>query len=121
MMSTSMIHDIILIMRLFLIVLDSDKLINPSLSFQSQFLRTLSQRGFIHQCTDFEGLDKLLSTEVHASAYLGFDATAKSLHVGSLLQIMVLRLLQKAGHKPVILIGSILIKSFFKYNLRLIY
>eukprot|EP01035_Chromulina_nebulosa_P029792 gene29792-39520_t len=88
------------------IIADSEELINPSLSFQSQFLRTLSQRGFIHQCTDFEGLDKVLSTEVHASAYLGFDATAKSLHVGSLLQIMVLRQLQKAGHKPVILIGG---------------
>ena len=65
----------------------------------------MSARGFIHQCTDFEGLDKVLSTEANTSAYLGFDATAKSLHVGSLLQIMVLRQLQKAGHKPVILIG----------------
>jgi len=86
---------------------DSEKLLNPSLSFQSQFLRTMSARGFIHQCTDFEGLDKVLSTEANTSAYLGFDATAKSLHVGSLLQIMVLRQLQKAGHKPVILIGSL--------------
>lgn len=73
--------------------------------FNSSFLKVMQERGFIHQCTDFEGLDKLLTTET-VSAYLGFDATAKSLHVGSLLQIMILRHLQKSGHKPIVLIGG---------------
>lgn len=79
---------------------------SPLVAFDSKFLKTLSERGFIHQCTDFASLDKVLVTEKNAAAYLGFDATAKSLHVGSLLQIMVLRHLQSAGHKPVILIGD---------------
>lgn len=65
----------------------------------------MHSRGFIHQCTDFQALDDHLSQET-VVAYLGFDATAKSLHVGSLLQIMILRLLQKAGHKPIVLIGG---------------
>ena len=80
----------------------SDKLPDE---FKSSFLQTMSERGFIHQCTDFKSLDDKLAKEtVHA--YLGFDATAKSLHVGSLLQIMILRNLQKSGHKTVILIGG---------------
>ena len=74
-------------------------------NFQSPFLQTLLERGYIHQCTDFKGLDEKFSQGVVA-AYLGFDATAKSLHVGSLLQIMILRNLQKCGHKPIILIGG---------------
>ena len=74
-------------------------------SFKAPFLQTLLERGFIHQCTDFKSLDeKFLNSTV--SAYLGFDATASSLHVGSLLQIMILRNLQKSGHKPIILIGG---------------
>lgn len=73
-------------------------------SFQSAFLETLRQRGFIHQCTDFSGLDKRLEQPV--VAYLGFDATARSLHVGSLLQIMLLRNLQRCGHKPIVLVGG---------------
>lgn len=73
--------------------------------FNSTFLQTLLERGYIHQCTDFKGLEeKLVTTTV--SAYLGFDATASSLHVGSLLQIMILRTLQKCGHRPIILIGG---------------
>lgn len=90
-----------------MLYIEEDQLSTPPIPsiFQSSFLKTLSERGFIHQCTDFEGLDKILTSEVNSSAYLGFDATAKSLHVGSLLQIMVLRHLQNAGHKPVILIG----------------
>jgi len=69
------------------------------------------ERGYIHQCTDYAGLDRAMSATVSSdcgpvSAYLGFDATAASLHVGSLLQIMILRALQKSGHKPVVLLGG---------------
>lgn len=74
--------------------------------FKSSFLQTLKDRGFIHQCTDFRALDDKLCAGPPVSAYLGFDATASSLHVGSLLQIMILRTLQKSGHKPIILIGG---------------
>eukprot|EP01038_Epipyxis_sp_PR26KG_P004802 gene4802-6730_t len=74
-------------------------------SFTTPFLQTLLKRGFINQCTDYKGLDGIFSNST-VSAYLGFDATAKSLHVGSLLQIMILRTLQKSGHKPIILIGG---------------
>jgi tyrosyl-tRNA synthetase len=72
---------------------------------KSEFLKTLAERGFIHQCTDLEALDAQLSAGPVA-AYIGFDATADSLHVGSLVQIMTLRWLQKCGHKPVVLIGG---------------
>jgi hypothetical protein len=75
-------------------------------SFKSKFLNIMSERGFIHQCTDFHSLDEKLSTVEPVAAYLGFDATARSLHVGSLLQIMILRNLQKSGHKPVVLVGG---------------
>ncbi len=73
--------------------------------FKSAFLSTLSSRGFIHQCTDEAALDALASDSV-VPAYIGFDATADSLHVGSLVQIMMLRHLQKSGHKPVVLMGG---------------
>ncbi|MBD2749019.1 tyrosine--tRNA ligase [Microvirga sp. BT688] len=72
---------------------------------KSEFLKTLTERGFIHQCTDLAALDERLSAGPVA-AYIGFDATADSLHVGSLVQIMTLRWLQKCGHKPVVLIGG---------------
>lgn len=72
---------------------------------KSEFLKTLTERGFIHQCTDLAALDERLSGGPVA-AYIGFDATADSLHVGSLVQIMTLRWLQKCGHKPVVLIGG---------------
>ncbi|KFG69954.1 tyrosine--tRNA ligase [Microvirga sp. BSC39] len=72
---------------------------------KSEFLKTLTERGFIHQCTDLTALDERLSAGAVA-AYIGFDATADSLHVGSLVQIMTLRWLQKCGHKPVVLIGG---------------
>lgn len=72
---------------------------------KSSFLQILNERGFIHQGSNLEGLDHLLSTEV-VTAYIGFDATADSLHVGSLVQIMMLRWLQKTGHRPVILMGG---------------
>ncbi|WP_207477525.1 tyrosine--tRNA ligase [Arenibaculum pallidiluteum] len=74
-------------------------------SFRSDFLRTLHERGFIHQCTDPEGLDALAAAG-GLPGYIGFDATADSLHVGSLVQIMMLRWLQKTGNKPVVLMGG---------------
>ncbi len=71
----------------------------------SDFLRILQERGFIHQCTDFEGLDAL-AEQGSLTAYIGFDATADSLHVGSLVQIMMLRWLQETGHRPIVLMGG---------------
>ena len=73
--------------------------------YQSTLLRLLDERGYIHQLTDAEGLDKLANEGV-VPGYIGFDATAPSLHVGSLVQIMMLRRLQQAGHKPVVLMGG---------------
>src|ERR1700758_1421027 len=72
---------------------------------QSDFLREATERGFVFQCTDTEGLDALLRAG-RVTAYIGFDCTADSLHVGSLVQIMILRLLQKHGHKPLVLLGG---------------
>ena len=72
---------------------------------KSPFLQVMRDRGFFHQCTGLEELDKKMSSE-SISAYLGFDATADSLHVGSLLQIMILRHLQQAGHRPIVLVGG---------------
>lgn len=74
-------------------------------AFSSAFLKTLSERGYIHQCSDPSGLDECLNTET-VTAYIGFDCTAPSLHVGSLVQIMMLRWLQKTGHKPIVLMGG---------------
>ena len=71
----------------------------------SQFLQTFVARGYLHQCTDLEGLDALAAKQ-SVTSYVGYDCTAPSLHVGSLLQIMILRHLQKAGHKPVVLMGG---------------
>ena len=68
-------------------------------------MQVMEERGFIHQCTDATALDKRLSKE-RVTAYIGFDCTAPSLHVGSLIQIMVLRWLQKTGHKPIVLLGG---------------
>ena len=75
------------------------------MTYQSTLLRLLDERGYIHQLTDAEGLDKLAANQV-VPAYIGFDATAPSLHVGSLVQIMMLRRLQQAGHKPIVLMGG---------------
>jgi len=69
------------------------------------FLKELSARGYIHQCTDEAGLDGL-AKKGNLTAYIGFDCTAPSLHVGSLLGIMMLRKLQQAGHKPIVLMGG---------------
>lgn len=73
---------------------------------KSPFLQVMRDRGFLHQCTGITALDEKLIEKGCASAYLGFDATADSLHVGSLLQIMILRHLQKSGHRPIVLIGG---------------
>lgn len=73
--------------------------------YQSDLLNTLSSRGYIHQTTDAEALDALAAKQI-VPAYIGFDATAPSLHVGSLVQIMMLRRLQQAGHKPIVLMGG---------------
>ncbi len=68
-------------------------------------MRVLSERGFIHQCTDDAALDAL-AARGRIAAYIGFDCTADSLHVGSLVQIMMLRWLQKTGHRPIVLLGG---------------
>src|SRR5271169_5556782 len=73
--------------------------------FKADFLRTLSERGYIHQITDATGLDARANSGV-MSAYIGFDATADSLHIGNLVQIMLLRRLQQAGHRPIVLMGG---------------
>jgi tyrosyl-tRNA synthetase len=72
---------------------------------KSDFLHELESRGYIHQCTDQAGLDKLVRGET-VTGYIGFDCTAPSLHVGNLLGIMMLRKLQAAGHRPIVLIGG---------------
>jgi tyrosyl-tRNA synthetase len=72
---------------------------------KSDFLRTLQERGFIHQCSDFAGLDDL-AAKGQAIGYIGFDATAPSLHAGSLVQIMMLHWLQKTGNKAIALMGG---------------
>ncbi|AOW47330.1 tyrosine--tRNA ligase [Acetobacter ascendens] len=73
--------------------------------FKSSFMREAAARGFIFQCTDADALDALMA-EKSVAAYIGFDPTADSLHVGSLIQIMMLRLLQKHGHRPIALVGG---------------
>ncbi len=72
---------------------------------KSEFLQIMLDRGFVADCTDYEGLDEAL-VKGGMPAYIGFDATAKSLHVGSLIQIMMLRWLQKTGGKPITLMGG---------------
>jgi tyrosyl-tRNA synthetase len=73
--------------------------------YKSEFIRSVVERGYLHQCTDLEKLDAR-AKEKPISAYIGFDCTASSLHAGSLVPIMLLRLLQKSGHKPVVLMGG---------------
>lgn len=73
--------------------------------YKSEFLNTLFTRGYIHQCSDFGGLDALAAAN-KAVAYIGFDCTASSLHVGSLVQIMLLHWLQQTGNKPIVLMGG---------------
>lgn len=73
--------------------------------FKSEFLNVLSERGFVHQISDAEGLDAA-AAKGPISGYIGFDATASSLHAGSLVQIMMLRWMQKTGHRPITLMGG---------------
>ncbi|MEM9468584.1 MAG: tyrosine--tRNA ligase [Pseudomonadota bacterium] len=75
------------------------------MTYKSDFLNILTQRGFIHQCSDFDALDAKLM-EGAQSAYIGFDATAQSLHVGNLTGIMMLYWFQQTGHKPITLMGG---------------
>ncbi|ASJ91296.1 tyrosine--tRNA ligase [Porphyrobacter sp. CACIAM 03H1] len=74
-------------------------------TYESALLRLLDERGYIHQLTDAAGLDALAARQI-VPGYIGFDATAPSLHIGSLVQIMMLRRLQQAGHKPVVVMGG---------------
>jgi tyrosyl-tRNA synthetase len=74
--------------------------------YRSDFLQTIAERGYIHQCTDADGLDALLTSGTPKSAYIGFDCTADSLHVGSMVPIMLLRRYQQCGHKPIVLMGG---------------
>jgi len=77
-------------------------MVNP----RSPFIDAVVSRGYMHQCTDLDGLDALMAERPPVAAYIGFDCTADSLHVGSLVQIMLLRRLQKAGQKPIVLMGG---------------
>ena len=74
-------------------------------NFQSDLLRLLNDRGYIHQLTDAEALDSLAAKSI-IPGYIGFDVTADSLHVGNLVQIMLLRRLQQSGHKPIVVMGG---------------
>ena len=75
-------------------------------NYKSEFLNVVKERGFLHQCTDLNGLDTLLAQETKTTAYIGFDCTAPSLHVGSLMQIMIL-LVNKSCNKCLI-VGHVL-------------
>lgn len=72
---------------------------------KSDFLRVMIERGYLADCTDYQGLDEALSQGV-VTAYIGYDATAASLHVGHLLNVMMLRWLQRTGHRPITLMGG---------------
>ncbi|NQV48372.1 MAG: tyrosine--tRNA ligase [Rhodospirillaceae bacterium] len=74
-------------------------------SHRSNFIQRITERGYMHQCTDLEALDALSADGV-VTAYIGFDCTAPSLHAGSLVSIMLLRLFQQCGHKPIVLMGG---------------
>ena len=78
---------------------------SPAMTYRSSLLKLLDERGYIHQVTDAAALDALAEKQV-VPGYIGFDATAPSLHVGSLVQIMQLRRLQQTGHKPIVLMGG---------------
>ncbi|KZL21836.1 Tyrosine--tRNA ligase [Pseudovibrio axinellae] len=74
-------------------------------SYKSEFMRTMEERGFLHQLSNADGLDELCASET-VTAYIGFDCTASSLHVGSLVQIMMLHWFQQSGHRAITLMGS---------------
>ena len=72
---------------------------------KNNFLQEMQDRGYLSQCTDLHQLNEICNKKP-ISGYIGFDCTAKSLHVGSLLQIMILKLMQKYGHRPIVLLGG---------------
>ena len=72
---------------------------------KNKFLLEMQDRGYLNQCTDLDKLDEICNKK-SISGYIGFDCTASSLHVGSLLQIMILKLMQKHGHQPIVLLGG---------------
>src|SRR5215469_15100472 len=72
---------------------------------KSDFVRVMQERGYIHQCSDLEALDKQASEGV-ITAYVGYDATATSLHIGNLISVMMLRRLQQTGHRPIVVMGG---------------
>ena len=74
-------------------------------AFRSAFMKEFAARGHLHQCTNEEGLDALMAKE-RVAGYIGFDCTAPSLHIGNLTQIMRLRVLQRGGHKPIVVVGG---------------
>jgi len=75
------------------------------MTYKSDLIKQFTERGYIHQATNLEGLDAAAAEQI-IPTYIGFDCTADSLHVGSLVQIMMLRILQKSGHKPIVLMGG---------------
>ena len=75
------------------------------MSHKSDLIHQFTERGYLHQATNLEGLDETATQQI-VPTYIGFDCTADSLHVGSLLQIMMLRIVQKSGHKPIVLMGG---------------
>ena len=75
------------------------------MKYKSEFLNEISVRGFVYQASDIEDLDKLMSKK-KISAYIGFDSTSDSLHIGSLVQLMLLNWLETYGHKPIVLMGG---------------
>ena len=72
---------------------------------KSDFIRVMQERGYIHQCSDLEALDKAASEGI-VTAYVGYDATATSLHIGSLISIMMMRRMQQTGHRPIVVMGG---------------
>ncbi|NUY39352.1 tyrosine--tRNA ligase [Wolbachia endosymbiont of Litomosoides brasiliensis] len=76
------------------------------MKYKSEFLNLIQERGYLYQCTNIEGLDQLLLQNNYVVAYIGFDCTTSSLHIGNLIQIMMLRHLQKFGYKPIVLLGG---------------
>ena len=75
------------------------------MNHKSALIQQFTERGYMHQATNLEGLDETATQQI-VPTYIGFDCTADSLHVGSLVQIMMLRIIQKSGHKPIVLMGG---------------
>ena len=75
------------------------------MTYKSALIQQFTERGYMHQATNLEGLDETAEQQI-VPTYIGFDCTADSLHVGSLVQIMMLRIIQKSGHKPIVLMGG---------------